>query len=94
VSFALQQGPATLISMTPTIAGWRLIWAPGAITGRSFPKLDGPNGMFRFATGPGHLAAEQWVAAGPTHHPALASGHLDLELPIVSKLANLHGVRV
>jgi L-arabinose isomerase len=94
VRFALQQGPATLISMTPTLKGWRLIWAPGAITARSFPKLDGPNGMFEFATHPGHRAAEEWVTAGPTHHPALARGHLDLELPIVAELAGLKSVRV
>ena len=94
VRFALQRGPATLISMTPTTQRWRLIWAPGAITERSFPSLDGPNGMFQFATGPGQRAAERWVTAGPTHHPALARGHLDLELPIVAKLANLKNVRV
>jgi L-arabinose isomerase len=94
VRFALQQGPATLISMTPTIKGWRLIWAPGSITPRSFSKLDGPNGMFAFATTPGRCAAEAWVTAGPTHHPALARGHLDLELPIVAELANLKSVRV
>jgi L-arabinose isomerase len=94
VRFALQQGPATLISMTPTLKGWRLIWAPGAIAARSFPKLDGPNGMFEFATHPGHRAAEEWVTAGPTHHPALARGHLDLELPIVAELAGLKSVRV
>jgi L-arabinose isomerase len=94
VRFALQQGPATLISMTPTIKGWRLIWAPGTITPRSFSKLDGPNGMFAFTTCPGQRAAEAWVTAGPTHHPALAHGHLDLELPIVAELANLKSVRV
>jgi L-arabinose isomerase len=94
VRFALQQGPATLISMTPTLGDWRLIWATGAITGRSFPQLDGPNGMFRFATRPGQLAAEEWIGAGPTHHPALALGHLELELPIVARLAQLESVRV
>jgi L-arabinose isomerase len=94
VRFALQRGPATVISMTPTMQGWRLIWAPGAIIDRTFPSLDGPNGMFRFATQPGQRAAEQWIGAGPTHHAALARGHLDLEMPLVATLANLTNIRV
>lgn len=94
VRFALRQGPATLISMTPTLDGWRMIWASGDITGRSFPRLDGPNGMFRFTTEPGHRAAGDWISAGPTHHPALARGVLDLELPLVARLANLESIRV
>ena len=94
VRFALERGAATLISMTPTLDGWRLIWAPGAITGRSFPGVDGPNGMFKFASHSGQTAAEQWISAGPTHHAALARGHLDLELPIVATLANLTNIRV
>ena len=94
VRFALQRGPATLISMTPTMQGWRLIWAPGAITDRSFRSLDGPNGMFQFATRTGQRTAEQWITAGPTHHCALARGHLDLELPLVATLANLKNIRV
>jgi L-arabinose isomerase len=92
--FALQPGAATLVSMTPTVSGWRLIWGLGEITGRSFPSLDGPNGMFRFQTQPGRLAAEQWITAGPTHHPSLARGHLDLELDVVAKLAQLTSCRV
>jgi L-arabinose isomerase len=71
-----------------------MIWASGEITGRSFDRLDGPNGMFRFNTQPGHLAAEHWIGAGPTHHPALARGVLDLELPLVARLANLENFRI
>jgi L-arabinose isomerase len=92
--FALQPGAATLISMTPSASGWRLIWGLGEITGRSFARLDGPNGMFRFQTQPGRIAAEQWIAAGPTHHPSLARRHLDLELEVVAKLAQLTSCRV
>jgi L-arabinose isomerase len=94
VRFALRQGPATLISMTPTCGAWRMIWAGGEITGRSFSRLDGPNGMFRFTTRPGHRAAEAWISAGPTHHPALARGILDLELALVARLAQLESIRV
>jgi L-arabinose isomerase len=50
--------------------------------------------MFRFATQPGQRAAEQWIGAGPTHHAALARGHLDLEMPLVATLANLTNIRV
>ena len=92
--FALPRGPATLIGMTPTLEGWRLIWALGFISGRSFKKLDGPNGTFKFAASPGRRAAEEWITAGPTHHLALARGHLDLELPIVAQLARLENVRI
>jgi L-arabinose isomerase len=94
VRFALRHGPATLIAMSPTSHAWRMIWASGEITGRSFDRLDGPNGMFRFNTQPGHLAAEHWIGAGPTHHPALARGVLDLELPLVARLANLENFRI
>jgi L-arabinose isomerase len=94
VRFALRAGPATLIAMTPTAEAWRMIWATGEITGRSFPRLDGPNGMFRFTVQPGHRAAEEWITAGPTHHPALAHGLLDLELPLVARLARLEVVRI
>jgi len=94
VRFALRRGPATLIAMSPTSDAWRMIWASGEITGRSFDQLDGPNGMFRFTTQPGHRAAEDWIGAGPTHHPALARGVLDLELPLVARLANLENFRI
>ena len=94
VRFALRHGPATLIAMTPTSEAWRMIWASGDITGRSFPRLDGPNGMFRFTAQPGHRAAEEWISAGPTHHPALARGILDLELPLVARLAKLESIRI
>jgi L-arabinose isomerase len=50
--------------------------------------------MFRFTTQPGHRAAEEWISAGPTHHPALARGILDLELPLVARLAKLDSIRI
>lgn len=94
IRFALRAGPATILSATPAAAGWQMIWATGQVRSRAFEKFDGPHGAFTFDTVPSVRALECWVEAGPTHHPYLASGRLDLELPIVARFLKIDEHRV
>ncbi len=55
--------------------------------------MRGPNGMFRFDSGPATDASETWILSGATHHSALAPGRLDLELPLVAHLLGLDARR-
>jgi len=90
VSFALQRGPATLISMSPTREGWVLAWGPGEIVETRYRDMRGPNAMFRFDSGPSSDALSRWIMSGATHHNALAPGRLDIEIPA---LAGALGIR-
>ncbi|HTK45410.1 MAG TPA: hypothetical protein VL749_08680 [Patescibacteria group bacterium] len=89
VSFALDAGPATLLSASPTADGWVLAWAPGEIVESRYPRFGGPNGMFRFDSGPAAEALSRWIGSGATHHAALASGRLDVEVPIVAAMLQM-----
>ena len=90
VAFALRPGPATLLSLSPVAGGWVLAWAPGEIVETRYTRMRGPNGMFRFDSGPADDALSRWIGSGATHHNALAPGRLDLELPA---LADALGIR-
>jgi L-arabinose isomerase len=56
--------------------------------------LRGPNGMFRFDSGPADLALEGWIGSGATHHNALAPGRLDVEIPALAAALGIQHVRV
>ncbi len=90
VAFALRPGPATLLSLSPADDGWVLAWAPGEIVETRYADMRGPNGMFRFDSGPAGEAISRWIASGATHHNALAPGRLTVEVPA---LAGALGVR-
>lgn len=94
VAFGLRRGPATLLSLSPTSSGWVLAWAPGAIEETRYRDMRGPNGMFRFDSGPGHEAISRWISSGATHHNALAPGRLDLEVPVLAAALGIDHVRV
>jgi L-arabinose isomerase len=94
VAFGLRRGPATLLSMSPTSAGWVLAWATGAVEETRYHDMRGPNGMFRFDSGPGDEAISRWISSGATHHNALAPGRLDLEIPILAGALDIDHVRV
>jgi L-arabinose isomerase len=94
VSFPLELGPATALSLSPTPAGWRLAWATGEIIEARYDKLGGPNGMFRFDSGSATDSGTAWIASGATHHNALAKGRLDLEIPVVAEMLGIEQVRV
>ncbi|MFV2064956.1 MAG: hypothetical protein ACC726_15810 [Chloroflexota bacterium] len=94
VSFALQRGPATLISMSPTNEGWVLAWGPGEIVETRYRDMRGPNGMFRFDSDPSPEALSRWIMSGATHHNALAPGRLDIELPALADALGIRHVRI
>ena len=94
VSFALRRGPATLLSLSPTNAGWVLAWAPGEIVETRFRDMRGPNAMFRFDFGPGPEAISRWIMSGATHHNALVPGRLDVEVPALAGALGIRHVRV
>jgi L-arabinose isomerase len=93
VSFPLERGPATLLSMSPAGDGWILAWGTGEVVESRYPALGGPNGMFRFDSGPAGEALARWIGSGATHHAALARGRLDIELPVVAAILGLAAVR-
>lgn len=94
VAFGLRQGPATLLSLSPGRGGWVLAWATGEIVESRYAHMRGPNGMFRFDSGPAPEAASRWLASGATHHNALAPGRLDLEVPALAAAMGIRAVRV
>lgn len=94
VSFGLRTGPATLLSLSPEPGGWVLAWAPGEITETRYGDMRGPNGMFRFASGPSGEAISRWIISGATHHNALAPGRLDVEVPVLAAALGIRHVRV
>lgn len=94
IAFPLVPGPATVLSLSPGPERWRVTWATGAVTERSYPDFDGPHGGFRFDSGDAVDAGARWVAAGPSHHHVLATGRLDVELPLIAAAAGIEEVRV
>ena len=94
LAFRLRRGPATLISLSPTSAGWALAWATGEVVETRYDAMRGPNGMFRFDSGPAVDAVGDWIASGATHHNALAPGRLDIEIPALAAALCLRAVRV
>lgn len=94
VAFALRPGPATLLSLSPDAEGWVLAWGPGEIVETRYRNMRGPNGMFRFESGPSREAISQWIMSGATHHNALAPGHLDVEVPVLAQALGIRHVRV
>jgi len=94
LSFLLEPGPATLISMSPSKHGWKLAWATGEISEGRYQEMDGPNGMFRFDRTPIEEAASAWISSGATHHHALARGRLDVELRIVAGALGIDAIPI
>lgn len=94
VAFSLRRGPATLLSLSPTADGWALAWAPGEIVETRYRDMRGPNGMFRFDSGPGDEALTRWIGSGATHHNALAPGRLDVEVPALAAALGIQAVKV
>jgi L-arabinose isomerase len=94
LSFRLEQGPATALSLSPVGGTWRLAWATGEIVEARYATMGGPNGMFRFDSGSAFDAGARWIASGATHHNALARGRLDVEIPVLSRALEIEEVRV
>lgn len=94
VAFALRPGPATILSLSPSAGGWVLAWATGEVVETRYTDMRGPNGMFRFDSGPSGEALSRWIASGATHHQALAPGRLDVEIPPLASALGISTVRV
>jgi L-arabinose isomerase len=94
LSFRLEQGPATALSLSPSGGTWRLAWATGEIVEARYDTVGGPNGMFRFDSGDSFEAGARWIASGATHHNALARGRLDVEIPVLALALGIEAVRV
>ena len=94
ISFRLEEGPATALSLSPAGASWRLAWATGEIVEARYDTMGGPNGMFRFDSGSAFEAGARWIASGATHHNALARGRLDVEIPVLARALGIEEVRV
>jgi L-arabinose isomerase len=94
ISFRLEQGPATALSLSPAGGTWRLAWATGEIVEARYDGMGGPNGMFRFDSGSAFEAGARWIASGATHHNALAHGRLDVEIPVLARALGIEEVRV
>lgn len=94
VAFALREGPATILSLSPARDGWTLAWAPGEVVESRYANMRGPNGMFRFDSGQGEDAISRWIRSGATHHNAMAPGRLDLEVPVLAAALGIDHQRV
>ena len=94
ISFRLEPGPATALSLSPVEGTWRLAWATGEIVEARYDAMGGPNGMFRFDSGSAFEAGARWIASGATHHNALAGGRLDVEIPVLARALGIEEVRV
>ena len=90
------EGDATLIGFSPDphAERARLTYAFGRLTGRTFPKLNGPSGSFVFDHPNAEEALRDWISAGPAHHLALASGRLDVELEVMKELLDMDIIAV
>ena len=94
ISFRLEPGPATALSFSPVGGTWRLAWATGEIVEARYDSMGGPNGMFRFDSGPAFEAGARWIESGATHHNALAQGRLDVEISVLARALGIEEVRV
>jgi L-arabinose isomerase len=82
VRMAFTEGPTTLLAFggnSPTLRP-RFVWTTGIMSGRYFAEMNGPSGTLSFDAPFDRQVSAKWVAAGPSHHFAVARGHLDVEL--------------
>lgn len=93
VAFAVSPGPATVLSASPSDHGWRLIYATGTITARTFPRMLAPNAMFQF-DGLQDDIASTWISAGAIHHHAVVKGDISSELEAVGRSLGMNVVNV
>jgi L-arabinose isomerase len=91
IAFPLRLGPATMLSLSPIGDSWHLAYATGDVVESRYRNLRGPNGMFRFDSGPAVEAADRWIGSGATHHSALLPGRASTELEVAARAL---GIRV
>jgi L-arabinose isomerase len=92
VTFALEPGPATVISLSPGDHGWTLAWGAGFVEEGDLDAMGAPAACFRFVGGAPDVDA--WIASGATHHHALVCGHLHDELLAVARALGARPVAI
>ncbi len=92
IAFPLRLGPATMLSLCPIGATWHLAWATGEVVESRYTDMRGPNGMFRYDSGPATEAADRWIASGATHHSALVPGRIGLELEVAARALGIRSI--
>jgi L-arabinose isomerase len=92
--FTAPSSPATLVGFAQLDAGFRLIAAEGAFTGRGWPAVGTANAAFRFAAGPPAESWARWVRSGVTHHAAATPGLLGARIEATARFLGIESVRV
>lgn len=89
VECRVRTGPITILGCTQTADGrLKLVLAEGeAVAGATF-RIGNTNSRLRFGKPPAEFF-EAWCAEGPTHHVALAVGHLAQDVRRVAQLLQL-----
>jgi L-arabinose isomerase len=93
-AYPLVDGPATVLSLTPTAGNYRLISAQGEILEESLPDAGALAGFFRFSNTDLHSGYTQWLEAGPVHHAATAPGHWNREIAEVASILGFEMVSI
>ncbi len=76
VEFSLKHGPITCVALTQTYEGkFKFVIAEGESLPGAIPPTGNTNTRGRFAPDVGRFV-ENWSMEGPTHHFALAVGHI------------------
>ena len=92
--FTAPAGPATLVAFAQLDAGFRLVAAEGAFTGKGWPAVGTANGAFRFGAGPATEAWTRWCRAGVTHHAAASRGLLGAGVESAGRFLGIETIRV
>ena len=93
LSFALECGPCTLLSLSPGPSGWRAAWARAEVVESRYPRMAAPNGMIRFVREPDSgRAVDRWATSGATHHQALLRGEMSEALLDALAAANIEAI--
>lgn len=93
-AYPLAAGPATMVSFTPVLGGYRLIAAEGEILEETLPDTGALAGFFRFSTTGLAEGYTQWMEAGAVHHAATTLGHWDRELNDIAGWLEIEYVRI
>jgi L-arabinose isomerase len=76
VEFSIRNGPVTCIALTQTFQGrFKFVLAEGESLPGAIPATGNTNTRVRFPPNVGTFV-ENWSLEGPTHHFALAVGHV------------------
>ncbi len=94
VEFSVRTGPVTILCLTQTADGrFRFIVAEGRSRPGPVLRIGNTNSRIHFPLEPADFMSA-WCAHGPTHHVALAVGHVAGEIGKVGDILGIETVRV